>query len=378
MDQSSPYTAPPPVVSLEKVESMRRGMAHLFVVGDTTLDEPHKGFVRYRGRFQVEPAVCFDELRAVFEAQGFTPTIREEENGRIALVGIPQVFNPPASRWQINLALFLITVLSTLLTASFFYAESPEQMYEIWRGWPFSLSIMLILGAHELGHYFAARYHKVAVTLPYFIPLPLISPIGTMGAVIRLKAPIKNKRALFDIGVAGPLAGLVFAIPILLYGLATSELGAISPEGLLEGNSILYYLAKYVTFGQFLPSETTDVYLNQFAWAGWVGLLVTALNLMPVGQLDGGHIVYSLLGTQAKRLFVPVIAGLGALALFSLFVDSTFTWGIWILLLFFFGRAHAEPLDDVTPLDPRRRWLGIATLIIFVLIFVPIPFKVLG
>jgi membrane-associated protease RseP (regulator of RpoE activity) len=374
----SPYTPSPPVVSLEKVEIMRQRIAHLFVVGDTTLDEPDKGFVRYRGRFQVDPADCFDEIRAVFESQGFTPTVREEENGRIALVAIPQVFNPPASDWRINLFLVIATVLATLSTASFYFAETPEQAFQIWRGWPFSLSIMLILGAHELGHYFAARYHKVAVTLPYFIPLPIISPIGTMGAVIRIKAPIKNKRALFDIGVAGPLAGLFFAVPLLLYGLATSEVGPISSIGMMEGNSILYYLAKFVTLGQFLPSETTDVHLNQVAWAGWVGLLVTALNLMPVGQLDGGHIVYSLIGSQARRLFVPVIAGLGILTAVSFFIDNTFTWGIWILLLFFFGRAHAEPLDDVTSLDPRRRWLGIATLIIFALIFVPIPFRILG
>ena len=374
----SPYTPPPPVVSLQKVETMRQGIAHLFMVGDTTLDEPHKGFVRYRGRFQVDPADCFDEIRAVFEEQGFTPTIRDEGDGRIAVVAMPQVFNPPASDWRINLALFIATVLATLLTGSFYNAETQDQAFQLWRGWPFSLSIMVILGAHELGHYFAARYHKVAVTLPYFIPLPIISPIGTMGAVIRMKAPIKNKRALFDIGVAGPLAGLFFAVPLLLYGLATSDTGPISSIGLLEGNSILYYLAKLVTFGQFLPSATSDVYLNQVAWAGWVGLLVTALNLMPVGQLDGGHIVYSLIGTQAKRLFAPVIAILGALTLASFFIDNTFTWGIWIVLLFFFGRAHAEPLDDITPLDPRRRWLGIATLIIFVLIFVPIPFRILG
>ena len=357
---------------------MRRGMAHLFVVGDTTLDEPHKGFVRYRGRFLQDPADCFDEIRALFEAQGFTPTIRDEGNGRIAIVALPQVFDPAASDWRINLLLFVATVLATLLTGSFYNAETADQAFQLWRGWPFSLSIMLILGAHELGHYFAARYHKVAVTLPYFIPLPIISPIGTMGAVIRMKAPIKNKRALFDIGVAGPLAGLSFAVPLLLYGLATSQTGPISSIGLLEGNSILYYLAKFAVFGQFLPSETADVYLNQVAWAGWVGLLVTALNLMPVGQLDGGHIVYSLIGERAKKLFTPVIAILGALTLASFFIDNTFTWGIWVLLLFFFGRAHAEPLDDVTPLDARRRWLGIATLIIFVLIFVPIPFRILG
>lgn len=376
--QPSPYTAPPPVVSLEKVEFMRQGIAHLFVVGDTTLDEPHKGFVRYRGRFLVDPADCFDELRAVFEAQGFTPTIRDEDNGRIAIVAIPQVFNPPASDWRINLALFIATVLATLLTGSIYNAETQEQAFQLWRGWPFSLSIMLILGAHELGHYFAARHHKVAVTLPYFIPLPIISLFGTLGAFIRMKEPVKNKRALFDIGVAGPLAGLIFAVPILLYGLAISEVGPISSTGILEGNSIFYYLSKFVILGQFLPSETSDVYLHQVAWAGWVGLLVTALNLMPLGQLDGGHIMFSLFGKRAGQLFIPIIVILVALTLVSYLIYGTATWALWILLLFFFGRTHAEPLDDITPLDPHRRWLGIATMVIFVLIFMPVPLRILA
>lgn len=376
--QPSPYTAPPPVVSLEKVEFMRQGIAHLFVVGDTTLDEPHKGFVRYRGRFLVDPADCFDELRAVFEAQGFTPTIRDEGNGRIAIVAIPQVFNPPASDWRINLALFIATVLATLLTGSIYNAETQEQAFQLWRGWPFSLSIMLILGAHELGHYFAARHHKVAVTLPYFIPLPIISLFGTLGAFIRMKEPVKNKRALFDIGVAGPLAGLIFAVPILLYGLAISEVGPISSTGILEGNSIFYYLSKFVILGQFLPSETSDVYLHQVAWAGWVGLLVTALNLMPLGQLDGGHIMFSLFGKRAGQLFIPIIVILVALTLVSYLIYGTATWALWILLLFFFGRTHAEPLDDITPLDPHRRWLGIATMVIFVLIFMPVPLRILA
>lgn len=376
--QPSPYQAAPPVVSLEKVEKMRRKMAHLFLVGDTTLDEPHKGFVRYRGRFLADSADCFDELRDIFEAEGFTPTVREEENGRIAIVGMPQVFNPPASNWYINLGLLILTVLATLLTGSSYAAESQEQAFQIWRGWPFSLSVMLILGAHELGHYFAARHHKVAVTLPYFIPLPIFSLFGTLGAFIRIKEPVKSKRALFDIGVAGPLAGLVFAVPILFYGLATSEVGPMSAVGLLEGNSIFYYLSKFVILGQFLPSETSDVYLNQVAWAGWVGLLVTSLNLMPVGQLDGGHIMFSILGKRAGKLFLPIIVILVALSVASFLIYGTATWALWIILLFFFGRTYAEPLDDVTPLDKRRCWLGIATMVIFVLIFMPVPLRILG
>ncbi len=366
-----------PVVPLEKVEAMRREVAHLFAVSDTTLDVPFKGAVRFRGRFLVDSADCFDELRAIFEAHGFTPFVREED-GRLAIIAEPGVHVAAPSNGYINLVLFLVTIMATLVTGAFYDARSVDEVWHFWNGWPFALSIMLILGAHEMGHYIMARYHKVPVTLPYFIPLPIISPIGTMGAVIRMKGPIKNRRALHDIGVAGPLAGLVFAIPILLYGLYTSDVGPISPTGMMEGNSLLYAGAKVLVFGRFLPNGTEDVYLNQMAWAGWVGLLVTAMNLMPLGQLDGGHVTYTLLGDRAKNLFAPIMAGLIGLAVFSFLVDNTMTWVLWIFLLFFLGRIHAEPLDDVTPLDTKRRWIAIFTLVVFVLVFVPIPFRILG
>ncbi len=372
------YNPNTPVVSLEKVEAIRNEMAHLFAVSDTSLDVPYRGAMRFRGRFLVDSADCYDELRSIFEAQGFTPFIRED-NGRLAIIAEPRVFEVEPSDWRINAGLLIATIFATLLTGAFYNATTIDEAWHFWKGWPFALSIMLILGAHEMGHYIMARYHNVPVTLPYFIPLPILSPIGTMGAVIRMKGPVKNKRALHDIGVAGPLAGLFFAIPILLYGLYTSEVGPISSEGLLEGNSLLYAGSKILIFGRFLPNGSEDVYLNQIAWAGWVGLLVTAMNLLPLGQLDGGHVTYTLFGKKrAQQLFTPIIATLSGLALFSFLVDSTFTWVLWIFMLFFLGRVHAEPLDDVTPLDPKRRWIAILTLIIFVLVFVPIPFKILG
>lgn len=365
-----------PVVPLEKVELLRQRIAHLFVVHDTSLDQPNPGYIRFRGFFLQDLAHCFDELRAEFESLGFTPTIREE-NGRINLIALPYVFKEEKTRWVINLLLFVATIFSTLFTGASYGASGPD--VEIWRGWPFSLSILLILGAHELGHYFAARYHKVPVTLPFFIPLPFFSLFGTLGAFIQLKAPVKNRRALFDVGAAGPLAGLAVALPVLIYGLATSEVAAIGPAAqggiILEGNSILYALMKISVFGQMLPSpDGLDVYLNQVAWAGWVGLLVTGLNLIPVGQLDGGHVAYVLLGRAAKQLFWPVLLALGALVLFT----GTTMWVLWIVLLFFLGRYHAEPLDDVTPLDPQRRLLAIFTLVIFALVFVPIPLQIIG
>ncbi len=371
MDDSPQTTSLP----LDKIEALRNDISDLFVVFDTTLDQPHPGHVRFRGRFLQDTAVCFDDLRARFERQGFTPMIRHEEE-RIALIAMPVVFDPPASQWWINLVLFIATILSTLYVGATYETGDPAvALRHLWLGWEFSLSLMLILGAHELGHYFAARYHKVPVSLPYFIPMPTqFSLIGTMGAFIRLKAPVKNRRALLDVGVAGPLAGMVFALPILWYGLATSPVGPLPAGGyLLEGNSILYALSKIAIFGRMLPAGGMDVSLNQIAWAGWVGLLVTGLNLIPVGQLDGGHVAYVLFGQKARQIFWPVIVSLGLLVIFT----GTFMWVIWILLLMTFGQVHAEPLDDVTPLDDKRRLIAIFALILFVLVFIPVPFQII-
>ncbi|MFQ5421772.1 MAG: site-2 protease family protein, partial [Anaerolineae bacterium] len=196
-------------VPLDKVEALRRDTADLFAVTFTALDQPQPGYVTFHGRFLQDSAACFDDLRGRFEQHGFTPLVRQKEDGRLTLIALPHVFNPPASRWIINLLLFLATIASTLWVGASYELGLEVPWQEMWRGWPFSLSLLLILGAHELGHYFAARYHKVPVTLPYFIPLPgSFSLIGTLGAFIQLKAPVKNKRALFDVGAAGPLAGI--------------------------------------------------------------------------------------------------------------------------------------------------------------------------
>lgn len=362
--QDSP---PLPTIPLDKVEALRNELGDLFAVADTAMDQPQPGQVRFRGRFLQDLADHYDELRRRFERHGFTPLVRQED-GRFAIIGIPFVFEPKPSNWWVNLALFLATILSTLFLGAVSEAKTAEEAWQIWRGWPFSLSILLILGAHEMGHYFAARYHKVDVTLPYFIPLPPPFLTGTLGAFILIKEPIKNRRALLDIGVAGPLAGMVFALPILIYGLMTSPVGAPS-GGLLEGNSLLYAGLKVAIFGRMLPSGGEDVLLNSVAWAGWVGLLVTGLNLIPVGQLDGGHVAYVLFGRQARQLFWPIVGCLLLLAV----ITSTPMWLLWVGLLYFLGQHHAEPLDDVTPLDPRRRAVAIFALILFLLVFVPIP-----
>jgi len=293
-----------------------------------------------------------------------------------------------ASNPIVNLVLFLVTVASTFYTGGQDVAG-----FSVVNGILFSASILTILGAHEFGHYFVARFYKAPVTLPYFIPLPLISPIGTMGAVIRLKAPFVNRKSLFDVGIAGPLAGLVFAIPILFIGLSMSTVGQC-PVGLTcfqEGNSIVYALAKYVVFGKFLPSGGLDVQLSPVAWAGWVGLFITALNLLPAGQLDGGHIIFALLGKNARYLgwaTVAILAILGLPALLpggpldlsflgirGLAYPGYFGWFIWVMLIYFTGVNHPVPLNAISDLGIGRRILGFVAIIIFILLFTPLPFS---
>lgn len=264
-------------------------------------------------------------------------------------------------------------------------------------GIAFGATLMGILTCHELGHYMVGRRHGVEVSMPYFIPLPPVATLGTMGAVIRMNKPIEDRRKLFDVGAAGPIAGLVVAIPLLVIGLYLSDLGPLKPGDSLEGNSILYALLKYAVFGRWLPGDGVDVQLHPMALAGWVGLLVTMINLMPIGQLDGGHIAKAALGDShekwSERLHVALplvgIAVSGAMLASaraaghdwgdSLSYASTglAPWMVWTLLLGWMRRQAGEyhPAVGETPLDPRRKWLALAMLVIFVLIATPVPFR---
>lgn len=359
----------------------------------------HDFLITYQGELTRDSETAYAKLDDLLKSQDRFALFRKnrEETGPAHEIHIIQGrVKPRTGRPWLNLLLFVLTLLSVLFVGSlqgiayamdqnpdsersdYYYQSTDEQgnvvgefprLSQIWRGYPYALSILLILGAHELGHYFAARRHNQAVSLPYFIPLP-ISAIGTMGAVIRSREPMRNRKILMDIGAAGPLAGLVFAVPILLIGIATSPVQnrLIPGEHGLEGNSVLYALAKITVKGQFYPTATEDIFINQMAFAGWLGLLVTALNLIPVGQLDGGHVLYSLFGARARRAFYPVMLIMVVLATLSS------VWVVWVILLFLLGRVYAPPLDDITPLDSRRRGIAIFTLVIFVLVFVPRPF----
>jgi membrane-associated protease RseP (regulator of RpoE activity) len=248
-----------------------------------------------------------------------------------------------------------------------------EVNWKLLDGLPYALALLGILAAHEMGHYLTARRLGTPTSLPYFLPMPL--GFGTFGAVINMAAPPRNRRHLLAIAAAGPLAGLAVALPVLLLGLSLSQVEPLPTSGAyqMEGNSLLYAALKFLMFGQLLPANGQDVFIHPVAFAGWAGLLVTGLNLIPAGQLDGGHIVYALLGERRSRIVLWIV--LVALAALAFFWQG---WILWLFLIFLFGRMRVAPLDDVTPLTGRQQALAIAMIFIFILVFTPIPLRIIG
>jgi len=269
----------------------------------------------------------------------------------------------------LNVVLFVATVASVLFTAALH--ASGEALFAdwslIWSGIPFTFWLICILLLHELGHYVYSRLRGVDVSLPYFIPAPYFFILGTLGAVIKSRSPIKNRRDLLDVGAAGPIAGFVVAVAAIIIGLNQSEvIESAGASGFQLGDSILIRLLSYLVIGP-IP-EGTDIALDPIAFAGWVGLLVTMLNLLPVGSLDGGHIVYALAGRRQRLIGMMTIALLFALSFWWQ------GWLIWVGLALFMGPAHPPTLFDEVPLGKGRRIIGLLCLIIFILCFIPIPF----
>ncbi len=376
-------------------------ISRYFRIENTIWGNEQKGvLVQYNGQlYSQDSASAYDQVAGALKPLHVTPLFRMNGNQQ-AIILMNGIIQPkPTKSWP-NILFFALTIVSVAFTGALFSTGDFPTNLSSWitflvGGLPFALALMAILACHEFGHYLAGRYHKTAVTLPFFIPFPF-SYFGTMGAFIQLKEPPKNRRILLDIGIAGPLAGLVVAIPILIYGLYHSQVGRIPvqlPLGqIFEGNSILYLLLKFIAKGQLLPQPATyagvspwfywiryfftgsplpaggmDVNLNPIAWAGWAGLLVTSLNLIPAGQLDGGHVMYVLLGKYTNRL-LPII--LVALVLLGFVWNG---WWLWAALIFLLGRYHAEPLDQITPLDPKRQALALFGVIVFILVFMPVP-----
>ncbi len=376
------------------VDRLRASLRQFMVIEEVkVLSNDAKPPVQFTGHLlEGDEEAVFDEIVHRFAELGYTPLLTLVD-GEHRLQAIPAVPDGKTGKPWINYLLFGLTLLSTLFVGAFHENVIPSRLADIWRGWPFALTLLAILTAHELSHYFVGRRYGSPVSLPYFIPLPLPGSLGTLGAVIFQRGPMRSRKALFDIGVAGPLGGLIIAIPLLILGLALSKVGtpyafmdvpAGEPiEVMQEGNSVLYLAAKYVVHGRILPDKATgeDVWLSppsaggSIAFAAWVGLLVTMFNLFPIGQLDGGHVAYAMWGQKAwkiARIMLAAIWGWGILLLLRQNYGGM-TWLMIGSLGLFIGPRHAPPLNDVTLLDARRKMLGWVMVIVFFLLLVPIP-----
>jgi membrane-associated protease RseP (regulator of RpoE activity) len=290
---------------------------------------------------------------------------------------------PPPARAPVRdrLWLHLLTVASTTMAGAnmyagflsqFGYRQVHETAWQILQGglW-FSLPALAILGCHEMGHYLACRYYRVDASLPFFLPMPLVL-FGTMGAVIRIRDPIPTKRMLFDIGVAGPIAGFIVAIPTLILGTAWSHVTRLPPNlgGLMLGEPLLFQGVQRAFFGHIPEGYTVNS--HPLIFAAWFGLLATSLNLLPVGQLDGGHIAYANLGTRSRYVTLGTLA-----AMLVLGVTMAPSWLVWCgligVLLVMTGWQHPPTLDDHVPLDASRVWVSILAVLIFIACFTPAP-----
>lgn len=305
--------------------------------------------------------------------------------------------------YLLHIGLFIVTFITTTLAGAEWTTglPGPYEIESLLKGLPYSISIMIIISFHEFGHYFAARFHKISATLPYYIPLPPISYLinfGTFGAVIRTRQRIYSRKAMFDIGIAGPLAGFVVCLAILIYGfmnvpgvdyILSVHPNYFDPEfgknglTLIFGDSILFTSLRtiFTDSSKFFP-PMTEIYHYPYILAGWFGLLITSMNMIPVGQLDGGHVAYTMFG-EVNSYKVSVVAFI-ILFVFGLvgIIDGTLElglgigwggWLFWSLLLYFIIRLKHPPIPDPVPLSKGRMFLGYLSLFIFVISFSPAP-----
>jgi membrane-associated protease RseP (regulator of RpoE activity) len=326
------------------------------------------------------------------------------------------------SRVALNISLFLLTFFTTTVAGVQWVGKDPFELSNLGHGLPYSIAILFVLGLHEFGHYFAARFHRVEVTLPYFLPFPptpFLLNFGTLGALIRTKSAVPSRKAMFDIGVAGPLAGFVACIIVLILGFVTlpgrEYILALHPHydfitnstneaqglPLQFGNTILYsFLSSIFTdpTRQFVP-PMSELYHYPFLCVGWFGLFVTAMNLIPIGQFDGGHIVYTLFGDRHRfiaRFFFVFLLILGLPSIVDSLIRGISTyfvtqplnqlipfaqyswsgWFLWALISFYMVKLYHPPVQDESPLDQKRKIVGWLTLVVFVICFSFSPFTI--
>jgi len=351
------------------------------------------GVRTFHGRLRVAATTAYEKLKRAFSPET-VPMLQEDERHGAVIALLPKpveeaTLERPVRLW-VHWLLFGLTVVTTTWAGAaqrgVNLLENPGQFV---LGLPYALGLLAILGIHELGHYFVALGHGIRVAPPYFIPVPFA--LGTFGAFIQMRSPTENRRALFDVAVAGPLAGLVVALPLLFIGLQSSTVtkgtlvgGRVTaPEetataeeitppvvvgGTSVGSSLLLVLVAKLALPEALRYGCV-LQLSPLAFAGWLGVFITGLNLLPIGQLDGGHAARALFGHRAGNTISSV-------AMWSLLLLGIFVWpGLltWALIVFFIAGGSTPPLNDLTPLTTGRRWIGYATFVILLLIVVPLP-----
>jgi membrane-associated protease RseP (regulator of RpoE activity) len=339
--------------------------------------------VIFRGHLAADSTQVYDLLRQRFAALGYTPLLRSQ-GGYDMIIALRHLFGSPTAtlkdprKWVPNVILLLLTLVTTtfmgaVLAQGELLLQNPRLLFQqpqlILTGLPSALTIMSILGIHELSHYLVARRNRIETTLPYFIPVPL--GFGTFGAIIHSRTPWENRKALFDVGLAGPLAGLVVALPLFFLGLLMSPAHPHIPGSVALGSPLLLQWAERVVYSiRGLPQEY-DIYANAMTFAAWFGVIVTGVNLLPVGQLDGGHVAYAVLGQWGRILGVAILIALVAL---GALVWSG--WYVWAALIFMSGLQHPAPLNTLEPLGTKRVVVGALVLVLTILLFSPSPFPV--
>jgi membrane-associated protease RseP (regulator of RpoE activity) len=339
----------------------------------------------YYGERLAPPAVVRQHARPLFDERGYEVALSQRA-GEHVLVAEPEATGR-GFPW-VNLVLFVVTGLSTLYAGSLWYGISQplSPPTNLLGAWPFAAAVMGVLGVHELGHYVMSRYHGVDATLPYFIPLP-ITVIGTAGAVIRIRDRMPSRKALFDIGVAGPLAGLVATVVVTVIGLTLSPIEASQPTGGAAGPVLVFNNPPLLDLIAMAIGEPTGYVddptkrVSPVVFGGWVGMFITFLNLLPVGQLDGGHITRAVIGKRGETISAIVPGLLFGLAGYLYYVQDLGTeigvwlfWGVFTILI---ARAgSADPVSE-TSLGVRRKAIGAATLLVGLLCFTPVPVEII-
>ncbi|MEQ9359868.1 site-2 protease family protein [Coleofasciculus chthonoplastes] len=341
-----------------------------------------------RGKLRTNPDAAYKTVRKNVEAEfgdRFFVIFQESFSGKPFFALVPNPYTQSRgkrlkdelTRPGLALALLVITLFTTTVVGATQIAGlSPEQVQSnpeaLVRGLPYALALMAILGVHELGHYLVALYYKMRTTLPYFIPIPFF--LGTFGAFIQMRSPVPNRKALFDVGIAGPVAGLLVALPLLFWGLAhsspvplTEESGLVNIQSLDPRFSLLLsVLSKWALGSQFMPDMAIN--LHPVAVAGYIGLVVTAFNLMPVGQLDGGHVIHAMFG-QRTGAAIGQLSRLLMLVLAFLQPDLL----LWAIILILLPVVDEPALNDVSELDNWRDFAGLLALTVLVSILLPVP-----